>query len=99
MNVIIILFDLLGIVAFAAAAFFAYRNHSKLKDASNLWLYFGSSSIVACLWGASLIAREVGITAAYDFESMLFFAVIFLFTLLSIASLFDFIKMHGSLKK
>lgn len=95
MNLSIILIDTLGILCFSLAAYFSYRNNHFVQDASNLWLYFGTASIMAICWIASLIMQQF-ISIPDIIESSLFFAVIFLFSLVAVASLFDFIKLQAS---
>ena len=96
-----IIIDVLGMLAFAGAAFYAYKNHEKMQQASNLWLYFGTACLMALLWGASLIMKELGMAmiAGFEPEPALFFAVIFMYTLVSMTSMFDFVKLQGRLKR
>ena len=98
---IIIIIDVLGMLAFAGAAFYAYKNQEKMQQASKLWLYFGTACLMALLWGASLIMKELGMAmiAGFEPEPALFFAVIFMYTLVSMTSLFDFVKLQGRLKR
>ena len=99
MNGIIVVLDVIGLILFAGAGYFAYQNHERLKIASNLWLYFGTASVVAALWIISLVLKEAGIVFAGEVEPTLFFAVIFMFTLVSVSSLFDFIKLQSGFEK
>ena len=94
MNLYIILINGIGLMFFIGAAIFGYQNHEKLKTASNLWLYFAASSIIAGIWIISLILKELNIYYK-DVEPTLYFAVVFLFCLVSMTSLFDFIKLHS----
>ncbi|MFH1053258.1 MAG: hypothetical protein V1740_02460 [Candidatus Woesearchaeota archaeon] len=98
MNILIIIIDVIGILAFMGATYHAYKNYERLKEASHLWLYFGTASIVAIMWGISYVLSEFNVKIAIQYEPVFFFAVIFLFTLVSMSSLFDFIKLQGSFK-
>jgi|SRR3989344_6667675 len=98
MNTIIILIDIVGIVGFLIAAIFSYKNHIMTKEASNLWLYFATASVGAIIWILSLIVQQF-IILPYVIESSIFFAIVFLFTLVAMSSLFDFVKLHAKISQ
>jgi hypothetical protein len=92
MSVLLALFDLIGMVAFIIASVYAYRNHDAVKFASKLWWFFANASITGAVWSFIVLIEELGIELPWDAEPALFFAVVFLFTLFSVTSFFNFIK-------
>lgn len=92
------LIDVLGIICFSISAYFAYKNNAFVEEASKLWLYFGASSVMAVCWIIALVVQQF-IALPDIIESSLFFGVVFLFSLVAVASLFDFIKLQASLKE
>ena len=93
MDYAILLVDGMGILCFGISAYYAYKNNNFIKEASSLWLYFGSASLMAILWTLSFILRQF-FSLPEIIESSLFFAVVFLYSLVAVASLFDFVKLQ-----
>jgi hypothetical protein len=92
MNLLVILLDLTGLLAFSVASFYAYRNHEAVKFATKMWWYFANASVTGALWSLVVLLDELGVKLPFDAGSALFFAVVFLFTLFSVTSYFNFIK-------
>ena len=59
MNILLVIIDIVGAFAFLGASYFAFQNYERLKEASQLWLYYGAASITAWLWALSVMVNEI----------------------------------------